>query len=138
MPVVTEPADIADEALRDFVAALATHDPEEVLEVFTRAGAVFGSEVDEQAVGRDELRAFFTGICEKPNTISWTWEITTAGQLGDVVWFAASGTCVITAPDGPPVTVADPYRISGVLRRTQGRWLFALFNGSEPQPPGAG
>jgi uncharacterized protein (TIGR02246 family) len=133
MPLVTEAAAIADDALRGFVAALATHDPEEVLEVFTREGAVFGSDDGEEAVGRDELRAFFTGICKQLVTISWTWEIRTAGQLGDVVWFAAVGTCVLTAPDGRAVTAADPYRISGVLRRTQGRWLFALFNGSEPQ-----
>jgi uncharacterized protein (TIGR02246 family) len=135
MRLVTEAADIADDALRGFVAALATHDPEEVLEVFTREGAVFGSEVDEEAIGRDQLRAIFTKICEWPDTISWTWEIRTAAQLGDVVWFAASGTCVITALDGRAKTAADPYRITGVLRRTQGRWLFALFNGSEPQPP---
>ena len=132
---MTDAADIADDALHGFVTALASQDPEEVLEVFTREGAFFGSGDGEQAVGRDELRAFFTAICGKPSTISSTWEITTAGQLGDVVWFAASGACVSTAPDGPPVTVADPYRISGVLRRTQGRWLFALFNGSAPPQP---
>ena len=133
---MTDATAIADDALRGLVAAFATHDPDAVLEVFTAAGAVFGSEVGEEAIGRQELRAFFTGFCEAPDTLSWTWEIRTSGHLGDVVWFAASGTCVVTKPDGRAITVADPYRISAVLRRTQGRWLFALFDGSEPQLPG--
>ena len=135
MRVVTDATAIADEALHTLVAALATQDPEEVLEVFTREGAVFGSDHGEQAVGRDELRRFFTAICDRADTISWTWEIQVAATLGDVVWFVAPGTCVFTRPDGSTVTAADPYRISGVLRRTQGRWLFAVFNGSEPQVP---
>jgi uncharacterized protein (TIGR02246 family) len=133
MHVVTDAASLADEALRGLVGALATHDPEQVLELFTREGAVFGSDDGEEAVGRDELRAFFTAICARQDTISWTWNIKTAATLGDVVWFVAPGTCVFTKPDGSSVTAADPYRISGVLRRTQGRWLFAVFNGSEPQ-----
>jgi uncharacterized protein (TIGR02246 family) len=135
MPHVIDATAIADDALHGLVAALATHDPEEALDVFTREGAVFGSDHGEEAVGRDELRAFFSDICAQPHTISWTWELRTAGHLGDVVWFVASGTCVFTHADGTQVTVADPYRLSGVLRRTQGRWLFALFNGSEPQLP---
>ncbi|MDT7572915.1 MAG: hypothetical protein QOE05_3089 [Actinomycetota bacterium] len=133
MPHVTDASAIADDALHALVAALATHDPEQVLELFIRDGAVFGSDADEEAIGRDELRAFFTAICAGSDTISWTWEVKTAGTLGDVVWFVAPGTCVFTRADGSSITAADPYRISGVLRRTQGRWLFAVFNGSEPQ-----
>jgi uncharacterized protein (TIGR02246 family) len=132
---MTDTTAIVDDALGGLVAALATHDPDEVLQVFTREGAVFGSDQGEEAVGRDELRAFFTDICARPDTVSWTWEIRTAGTLGDVMWFVASGTCVLTAPDGRAVIAADPYRLSGVLRRTQGRWLFALFNGSVPDEP---
>jgi uncharacterized protein (TIGR02246 family) len=135
MPHVIDATAIADDALHGLVAALATHDPDEVLDVFTREGASFGSDDGEEAVGRDELRAMFTDICARPDTISWTWEVRTAGHLGDVVWFVAAGTGVLTTPDGRAVTAADPYRLSGVLRRTQGRWLFALFNGSEPQVP---
>jgi uncharacterized protein (TIGR02246 family) len=132
---MTDATAIADNALHGLVAALATHDPDEVLDVFTREGAVFGSDQGEEAVGRDELRAFFTALCASPDTISWTWEIRTAGHLGDVAWFVASGTCVFTHADGTAVIAADPYRLSGVLRRTQGRWLFAVFNGSVPDEP---
>jgi uncharacterized protein (TIGR02246 family) len=133
---VTDAIAVADDALHGLVSALATHDPEQVLELFTREGAVFGSDAGEEAVGRDQLRVFFTDLCARAHTISWTWDLQTAGQLGDVVWFVAPGTCVFTAPDGQATTAADPYRVSGVLRRTQGRWLFALFNGSEPQVRG--
>jgi hypothetical protein len=81
MADVIDAAAIADEALHGLVAALATHDPDEVLDVFTREGAVFGSDNGEEALGRDALRAFFTSICAREDTISWTWEIQLAATL---------------------------------------------------------
>lgn len=128
---MTDTTTIADDALRGLVTALATHDPEQVLAVFTEDGAVYGSDDGEEASGTD-MRTFFSVICSRTETISWTWQVQTAGRDGDVVWFVAPGVFFATAPDGRKVRGADPYRLSGVLRRTEGRWLFALFNGSEP------
>lgn len=92
---------------------------------------------DASAIAEEALRELVTAPaktdCALSDAISWASEVQMAGQLGDVVWSVAPGTCVFTRPDGSSITAADPYRIRGVLRRTQDRWLFALFSGAEPQ-----
>ncbi|MCA1712222.1 MAG: nuclear transport factor 2 family protein [Actinobacteria bacterium] len=124
-------AAVADERVRDLVDALATRDPDTILALFTEKASVFGSEDTEVAIGIDALRAFFDGLCHQPAVYAWTWEVTAAGQDGDVVWFVAPGVATLTGDDGNVQTI-DPYRLSGVLRREGEQWLFELFNGSEP------
>ena len=127
-------AAVADDALRGLVAALDTKDVERLMPLFTDNASVFGSEDSEVAIGRDAMRGFFTELLDQPRTIAWRWEVTASGRDGDVVWFVAPGTAVITAADGSTTDV-EPYRISGVLRQVDGTWLFELFNGSEPTVP---
>lgn len=127
-------ASTADEAVTALVAALQTRDPDTVCALFTDNASVFGSEDTEVAIGMAAMRTFFTTLCGQPATFAWTWEVTAAGQDADVVWFVAPGVAVLTADDGT-VTRIEPYRLSGVLRRTAGGWLFELFNGSEPTLP---
>ena len=127
-------AAVADEGVRALVAALQTREPARILPLFTPNASVFGSEDTEAAIGQDAVRTFFTDLCGHPATYSWTWQVTAAGRDGDVVWFVAPGAAEVTMDDGP-VTRIDPYRLSGVLRRCDGSWLFELFNGSEPTLP---
>lgn len=127
-------AAVADGALRAFVAALRTRDPEAILALFTDNASVFGSEDSEVAIGSTSLRAFVRGLCGQSGTLGWSWQVTAAGRDGDVVWFVAPGVAELTADDGA-VTRVDPYRLSGVLRRTPAGWRFELFNGSEPTLP---
>ena len=128
-------ASVADAALDDFVAALATRDVERILALFSDNASLFGSEDAEVAIGKTALRGFVGEICAQPVTYRWDWQVTAAGCDGDVVWFVAPGAAVLTGDDGS-VTRIDPYRLSGVLRHTGGGWLFELFNGAEPTMPG--
>ena len=127
-------AAVADAALRGFVAALRTKQPDTILALFTDNASVFGSEDSEVAIGAEALRAFLSDLCRQSATISWSWQVTAAGQDGDVVWFVAPGVAESMTTDGS-ITRVEPYRLSGVLRRTAGGWLFELFNGSEPTLP---
>ena len=127
-------AAVADSALRALVAALPTKDPNAILGLFTDTASVFGSEDSEVAIGIESLRTFAGGLCAQPGTLEWSWRVTAAGADGDVVWFVAPGVAELTAEDGE-VTRIDPYRLSGVLRRTPAGWRFELFNGSEPTLP---
>ena len=124
-------AGVADEGLRALVDALATRDVDTVLALFTDRASVFGSEDAEVAIGPVAMRHFFDDVCGQPATYAWRWEVTAAGRDGDVVWFVAPGSATIRGDDGTLMDV-DPYRLSGVLRQSDGRWLFELFNGSEP------
>ena len=128
-------AAIADDGLHGLVADLATRDVERVLALFTDNASLFGSEAAEFAIGKPALRAFLGELCAQPVAIRWEWQVTAAGCDGDVVWFVAPAVAVLSGDNGS-VTRIDPYRLSGVLRRTGGRWLFELFNASEPTLPG--
>lgn len=127
-------AAVADDALRGLVAALETKDVGRLMPLFTENASLFGSEDSEVAIGRAAMRRFFSDLVGQPRTIAWRWQVTAAGRDGDVVWFVAPGTAVITGEDGVTTDV-EPYRISGVLRLVDGAWLFELFNGSEPTVP---
>jgi len=124
-------ATVADDALRGLVAALSTREADRLCALFTKNASLFGSNDTEFAIGADELKRFFVGLCAQPVTFSWQWQVSAAGQDGDVVWFVAPGVAVTAGDDGT-VNRIDPYRLSGVLRFTEQGWRFELFNGSEP------
>jgi len=124
-------ATVADDGLRALVAALSTREPHRLCALFTKNASLFGSNDTEFAIGADELKRFFEGLCAQPVTFSWQWQVSAAGQDGDVVWFVAPGAAEMTGDDGT-VSRIDPFRLSGVLRHTEQGWRFELFNGSEP------
>ncbi len=88
--------------------------------------ALYGSEVSEIIVGREALRRFFERLFARANGPRFTLEERRASIRGDVAWFTSAATVRIGG------TAVSPYRLTGVLERRDGRWLWALFNGSEP------
>ena len=50
-----------------------------------------------------------------------------------MLWFVAAATAELRSDDG--LCRSFPYRLSGVLRKSTGGWVFELFNGSEPTQP---
>jgi ketosteroid isomerase-like protein len=89
---------------------------------------LIGSSAGETARGPMELRAFLEELCAAPSSYSWEWQDVDVSAAGDVAWLSTEGSLVV---DG---VVDRPYRISGVLERRSGRWLWVLFHGSEPAP----
>lgn len=115
-------------ALGEFRAAVAEKRLEGVLAFFTPDAdtAVIGSSVGEIARGPMEIRPFLEDVFDRPESISWEWDDVNVSACGDVAWLWLEGAFTL---DGVSQSV---YRISAVLERRQGRWLFALFHGSEP------
>jgi ketosteroid isomerase-like protein len=117
-------------AAEAFFAALATRNLDDLLAAFVRDPdvALYGSEVSEVAVGPAALRQFLQRICALPIGPRFTlgeWRVSAGGE---VAWLTAPARVAIGE------AVADPYRVTLVLERRGGRWLIALFNGSEPVP----
>ena len=117
-------------ALDDFFEHLANQRLEEVLEAFAPDAdvALYGSEVSEVTVGPDALRSFLKRIFERPDGPRFAFRQRRLSSSGGVAWFVADAEVTV----GPHV--ASPYRLSGVLEKRGGRWLWLLFNGSEPRP----
>jgi ketosteroid isomerase-like protein len=114
--------------LGEFRAAVAERRIEGLLSLFAPDAdtTLIGSSLGEVARGPLELRSFLERTLAGPQRISWEWDVVSVSACGDVAWLSLDGALVL---DG---SSARPYRITGVLERRQGRWLWSLFHGSEP------
>lgn len=90
---------------------------------------LIGSELGEVAAGRDELATFFARIFARETTFSWGWDRIEASHAGNLAWFFAEGRVILSITKEQR---KSPYRISGVLERHDGRWLWRQYHGSEP------
>ena len=124
--------EIVKDALRGFEAQLRLRNAEGAVALFSADGVLFGSEEHESATGVDELRDFFSRLFARPHTYGWSeFEPLHAGGSERLLWFVAPTTVVVRRHDGSERRA--PYRVSGMLELGRdGRWLFRLFNGSEP------
>ena len=116
------------EASLDALANLVfRRDPAVVFE-FTDDALVFGSERGKIAAGRAQLQSFFQQIFARSTRFSWAWDQIRASATDELCWFLPEG--VVTTNSERPTRA--PYRLSGVLRRVQRRWMWHQFHGSEP------
>jgi ketosteroid isomerase-like protein len=115
-------------ALGEFRAAVSERRLEGVLSLFApdADATLMGSSAGEIARGPLELRTFLKRIFSSPQRVSWEWDDVSISCAGEVAWLWLEGALVL---DGRSDRA---YRISGVLERRQGRWLWSLFHGSEP------
>jgi ketosteroid isomerase-like protein len=115
-------------ALGEFRAAVRERRLEGALALFAPDAdtTLIGSEVGEIARGPMEIRPFLEDLFDQPQTFSWEWDDVSISSSGDVAWLWTEGALVINGRS------ERPYRITGVLERREGRWLWSLFHGSEP------
>ena len=115
-------------ALGELRAAVAQRRLEGVLTLFAPDPdtTLIGSSVGEVARGPLEIRGTLERLFAGP-AVSWEWDVVQTSAAGDVAWLLAEATLVVEGQG------ARPYRITGVLERRSGRWLWTLFHGSEPR-----
>jgi hypothetical protein len=89
--------------------------------------ALLGSDEGEAAIGPEALRAFFAELYARPDRVLLSLPERRISALGNVAWIAGEGTYRLSTSDEE-----HPYRLTGVLERRDGRWLWQLFSGSEP------
>jgi uncharacterized protein (TIGR02246 family) len=114
--------------LGEFRAAVADRRLEGVLNLFApdADATLIGSSRGEIARGPLEMRRFLQQMFAGPQAVSWEWDDISIAAAGDVAWLWLEGALML---DGRS---ERSYRITGVLERRQGRWLWMLFHGSEP------
>ena len=128
-------ADERDDPLRTFdalfKAACVDRDPATAAALFADDGLSFsGSDLAERATTKAELLELLQGIAASPNTLTFSWTERRTHVEGDVAWVNAAGSVTITGPSGERTI---PYRVTAVLRRRAGRWMWHTFAGSEPR-----
>lgn len=90
---------------------------------------LIGSEDGEVASTRAEMKCLLASVYELPVRVGWEWDEVVASASGDVAWVYAEGRLAMSGDTG---VEHKPYRMSGVLQRSEDRWLWRLFHGSEP------
>ena len=115
-------------ALGEFRSAVSQRRIEGVLSLFApdADATLIGSSGGEIARGPNEMRKFLEQLFAGPQTISWEWDDVSISSSGDVAWLWLEGALVLDGRSD------RSYRITGVLERRSGRWLWTLFHGSEP------
>ena len=93
---------------------------------------VLGSEAGELAEGQEGLDAFVRGLSRSATRYSWRWRRQAVSCAGDIAWLYADGEVTAHEVSGEE---RRPYRLTGVLERIEGSWLWRQFHGSEPWQP---
>ena len=120
---------LAREALQRLSDLLGARDFAFVDEFDPSSALLIGSEEGEVASTRAEIRSLLASVYALPARVGWEWEEVIAEASGDVAWVYAEGRVAMAAKAG---VEHKPYRMSGVLQRSNDRWLWRLFHGSEP------
>jgi len=115
--------------LGEFRAAVSQRRIEGVLSLFApdADATLMGSSLGEIKRGPIELRRFLEELFVGAQSVGWEWDDVSVSSAGDVAWLWLEGAYT---RDG---VSRGAYRISAVLERRQGRWLWMLFHGSEPR-----
>lgn len=122
-------------------AAFLRGDPDTVLGHFASSGTVIysGSERDEVAAGRPQLRSLLVDLFARDERYAWhTTSVVTTGDE-HVLHLVAEATLRVHAHAEGVTTVLAveeiPYRIVGTLERESVGWRWRVCHGSEPGQP---
>lgn len=100
-----------------FIALWATHDP---------TITMWGSELDECALGEEEVSELGRGIVDSSHTLVFEWDELHEHEQDDVAWVNASGALDVD-------DARMPYRVTAVLVRVgDDDWRWHTFSGSSP------
>jgi ketosteroid isomerase-like protein len=110
-----------------FHAILEQRDVEAFLALWAEDDEItmWGSDLVERAVGRDELGELATQIAESESVLEFEWDERAEHEEGDVAWVNAAGSLHVDDR-------RTDYRITVVLVRRGNDWRVHTFNGSIP------
>jgi hypothetical protein len=93
---------------------------------------MWGSQIDERAVGQGEIAELHRAIAESPAKVAFRWSDRLVHVEDDVAWVNAAGEVLVELDQEPPRIGA--YRAIAIIVRRAGAWRWHTFHGSEPTP----
>jgi uncharacterized protein (TIGR02246 family) len=111
--------------------AFARKDLDGVLDLCTEDVVFIGSGDGEEAVGRDAIGPMFAALGPHLEGLEFSlvWDSVDVDIRGDVAILVAWGTAKLVTWRRDETL---RYRLTGVLLRSGGRWLWRVHHGSEP------
>jgi ketosteroid isomerase-like protein len=113
------------ELLHAWSKAVEARDLEALMDLWTEDAIFAGASEEELKVG-PQIREWFGTVMASDHTVEITWGEPLVRTGGDLCWFFVEATVTVDA------TKPRPYRVSGVVRRDEGAWRFAMWSGAEP------
>lgn len=119
------------DALRAWDEAFEQRDIQAALRLCTEDVVFIGSGEGEEAVGRDAIVPMFNALAPhlEGAEFSLSWETVHVQVLGDVALIYCQGPAKLVTSRR---NATFRYRLTGVLVREDGRWLWRVHHGSEP------
>jgi uncharacterized protein (TIGR02246 family) len=111
--------------------AFAHHDLDAVLGLCTKDVVFIGSGAGEEAIGRAAIEPMFMELAPRLDGLEFSleWDSVSVDVLGKVALLTAWGSARLVTPKRDDTL---RYRLTGVLLRVKGRWLWRVHHGSEP------
>ncbi len=121
-----------ESAVQELSDAFAARDLDAALACFAPGDDVgyAGSEQAETATGRPALTALLTGVFSRDEAYSWAATAVKVHELGHAAYVFAEAEGSVRTDAGALDTF--PYRVSGVVERVGGRWVWRHCHGCEP------
>lgn len=118
------------QAFNALIDHIANGRPRETMACFSEDAdvALFGSELIDTSLGVDAIREHLSEIYARPYRVLFDLQPSKVSAYGKVAWVTAEGTLRLSTEDE-----RRPYRLTAVMERRGGRWLWQLFSGSEPR-----
>ena len=119
------------DALRALDEAFEQRDLQAALRMCTDDVVFIGSGEGEEAVGRDAIGPMFSDLAPQLEGLQFSvaWEAVDVEVLGDVAVICGWGLATLVTSRR---NANFRYRLTGVLVREDGRWLWRVHHGSEP------
>ena len=117
-------------AVDALLSAIANGQLNEAMACFADGADVqfMGSEKGETFTGAAAIRAQLAMFFAEPYRIVFDFPERRVSAAGNVAWFTGEGSYRLTT--GPE---EFPYRLIAILERRRERWLWQVFDGSEPR-----
>ncbi len=124
-------AEAVRDALRALDEAFEQRDLQAAVRLCTEDVVFIGSGEGEEAVGRDAIGPMFSALAPhlEGSEFCLEWETVDVPVLGDVAVIYGWGPAKLVTTRR---NATFRYRLTGVLVREDGRWLWRVHHGSEP------
>jgi uncharacterized protein (TIGR02246 family) len=130
--MTSDSTDAARELLAELEERLATHDIDQMVDLFTDDVVLIGDSVEN--FDRDSTVEYLKSMADMAPTVRWEWD--TVAELlhsSEALCFAAAGTMTFYNESQQPLGEGGPFRVTCLAMATPAGWRLRHFHGSAPQ-----
>jgi ketosteroid isomerase-like protein len=131
---MTDAEQVARGILAELQDGFAARDLAAVTALLDDDAVVFGTAAEN--LDGEQSRSYVAGMLGRDGTVRWSWDRVVPVLIETTALsFAVVGTVGFEDPQGGALGARQPFRLTCVAVRQDGKWRLRHFHGSVPQPP---